>query len=207
LRLRWLALASLVVPVVVLAGDGPDVTMKGVLSGDGVRFGPATGSATTIAQTVQVKGDRVRIDFAANGREGAVFRQGEKAWLVSLEQRVAFALPASPAGRMWVVNPQEPCRAAGFPCAATGQQKKIAGVRAKELRFHDAGTHGPDGTDRGSLWIDADSGAVLSFDAQDVSHRQHDWLASSVSYSPLPDATFVIPQGVHAVPGRKPDKH
>ncbi len=192
------------VATVAVAADLPDVTVRGVASGDGVRLGYGDGGNAVLAETVQLKGDRTRVDVVSGPRRFYVLRKGDTAWLVSERDRFALPVTHTPAGRDWRLDKEAPCRDGGFHCERARDARRIAGRQVVGWRFRSAGTRGPDGTDSGTLWLDADTGLVLAYQAQDMNQRHHDWTATSVEFGPLADELFELPQGIQRVPARKP---
>lgn len=66
-------------------------------------------------------------------------------------------------------------------------------------RYSHAGQAGPDGTDSGVLWIDAEQGIVLGFDARDLGEHDHRMQAVDVSYDKLDDDTFALPKATQII--------
>lgn len=178
------------------------VTLTGVAVGDGYRFALAGRNTGAIAQTVREKGDRVRVDFEAGGQRGTVLRDAQGAWLISALYDVALPLPASTTARPMIYDADAPCRAMDARCERA-PDRIILGRPAVGWSFRHAGSRGPDGTDSGTLWLDRETGVLLAHRSEDMSRRHYEWRATSVDFTPLDDALFVLPAALRRLPTRQ----
>jgi hypothetical protein len=176
------------------AADLPDVKIDAVLEGSGIRtMAHRDGVA---AETIWIKGDRTRVDFdAGENRRGRILRGGGHAWLLmSTSDR---ALPADHVriGAITRLDVRKPCWDIGFACTPE-EDRRIAGRPAHGWRYRDAGRAGPDGTDSGVLWIDAEYGLLLAFNAKDTAEKTHRMDATAIRFADIPDDTFALPENV-----------
>lgn len=203
IALASMAAALLVAVPAHAAGAGvPDVKISAVLDGSGVREADAShGQAGAMVETIWLKGAHVRVDFDGGPyMRGRILRDGKQAWL--LQPDTGRALPADgvPLGSITRLDPQNPCWALGFACERV-DDRLIAGRRASGWRYSHADRAGPNGTDSGVFWIDAQYGVLLAFDARDVSRRNYRMETVAVDFAELPDATFEPPGGMR--PGQE----
>jgi len=193
LPLAWMIAGALALPV--HAADMPDVKVQAVLSG--VATGGTANPGGVAAETLWLKGDRVRVDFdAGQGRRGRILRDGRgHAWLfMSTSDR---ALPAQhvPIGAITRLDPAQPCWKLGFACDKVGQ-RVIAGRQAEGWRYRHAEQSGPGGTDSGTFWIDAQYGLLLAFQGKDVGEHARRMETTAVDFQAIPDDTFKAPEAV-----------
>lgn len=194
------AMAFAAISLMVLSARGadadvPDVKISAVLDGSGVREADAShGHAGAMVETIWIKGAHVRVDFDGGpGMRGRILRDAEHAWL--LQQDVEHALPADhvPLASITRLDPKNPCWTMGVSCVRA-DDRLIAGHRASGWRYSGAGQAGPNGTDSGVFWIDAQYGVLLAFDAMDISQRNYRMETASIDFGKLPDSTFAAPQ-------------
>ena len=139
------------------ADEAGSVTIEA--SGHGLGGVRASGSGGP-ALTLRLKGERMRVDL---GREGSVLidLHGGAAWLLAPDGTAA--IPVARTGfEALRVDPASPCRVMQARCERAPADI-VAGVAADGWHYRDASGRGPDGTSRGTLWIDPASGLVLAF--------------------------------------------
>lgn len=134
------------------------------------------------------------MDFASAGQAGYVLRDGKAAWLINDKAKVAWPLRYSPGTRQFRFAITSPCASLGLHCEADGT-RIVAGRAASGWRYRHAGTRGPDGSDNGTLWIDDQYGLLLGYHAEDMNSQSMDWTVTSVSFDPLPEKLFLLPDG------------
>lgn len=176
------------------ATDMPDVKIDAVLEGGGI--GMSARRAGVAGETIWIKGDKARVDFDAGaGRRGRILRGGGHAWL--LMSTSSRALPADHVrmGAITRLDVRKPCWNLGFPCTPV-ENRRIAGRLAHGWRYHHAGHAGPDGTDSGVLWIDAEYGLLLAFNAKDAAEQTHRMETTAIVFGPLPDDAFALPESI-----------
>ncbi|MHB1057445.1 MAG: hypothetical protein ACYC0F_06150 [Rhodanobacter sp.] len=183
LLLAWAAMAP--------AAELPDVKIEAVVQG-----GAGARDGGVAAETVWIKGERVRVDFdAGKGRRGRILRGGGHAWL--LMSTSSRALPADHVriGAITRLDPQRPCWDLGFACSPA-ENRRVAGRLANGWRYRHAGRDGPGGTDNGVFWIDAQYGLLLAFQAQDLGLKPHRMEATAVHFAKLSDDAFALPESI-----------
>lgn len=176
------------------AADMPDVTMQGVASGSSLKVGFEGHGARVLPETVYLHDDRMRLEFQSARQQGYLLRDGKAVWLIDDKDKRAWPLQYSNSARQFVFDPTRPCSTSAFSCERDGT-RTIAGRAATGWRFRHAGTHGPDGSDNGTLWIDDQYGLLLGYHAEDMNSQSMDWTATSVSFDPLPKELFQLPDG------------
>jgi outer membrane lipoprotein-sorting protein len=193
--------AALLVVLPAYGGDAsvPDVKISAVLDGSGVREADASpGQGGALVETIWLKGTRVRVDFDGGpNMHGRILRDDQHAWL--LQPGTDRALPADnvPLGAITRLDTRNPCFALGFACEHA-DDRLIAGRRASGWRYSDAGHAGPNSTDSGVFWIDAQYGVLLAFNATDVDRRTYHMETASVDFANVPDSTFEPPPTMQA---------
>ncbi len=178
-----------------LAAEPPDVKIDAVLEGSGI--GGAANPDGVAAQTIWIKGNKVRIDFdAGEGRRGRILRGGSgHAWLLMSTSHRALPADNVKLGAITRLDPQQPCQDLPFYCESV-ETRDIAGRQAQGWRYRHAGQAGPDGTDSGAFWIDAEYGLLLSFKAKDLGGRQHRMETTAIHFGDLPQETFDLPESL-----------
>ncbi|HEX7732935.1 MAG TPA: hypothetical protein VF415_09835 [Rhodanobacter sp.] len=194
----WLTAALLMVmPAFGTDMAPPDVKISAVLDGGGVRTADVTQQrGGAVVETIWLKGDHVRVDFDGGPRlRGRILRNGAHAWL--LQPGVDRVLPADHVtlGSLTRLDPQKPCWNLGFTCERV-DDRLIAGRRASGWHYSHAGHAGPNGTDSGVFWIDAQNGVLLAFDARDTGRRDYRMDTVTIDFTDLPNTTFEPPQGM-----------
>lgn len=178
------------------AADDGDVKVEAIVTGTGIRPPPSSIKREgNMVETIYIKGARTRVDFDAGPHlRGSVLRTGDQAWLlrppshrVLPAQGVRIASPVR-------MDTDRPCFDLGFSCQRV-DDRLVAGRRANGWRYRHAGRHGPQGTDSGTFWIDAETGIVLAFDGTDLARRDYRMEAVSMQVGELPDSLFRLPAG------------
>jgi len=193
LLVSWAVAGALALPV--HAAGTPDVKIQAVLGGVLTRH--ADNPDGVAAETIWLKGGRVRVDFdAGQGRRGRILRDGHgHAWLfMSTSDR---ALPAQHVriGSITRLDPAQPCWALGFACERV-DDRVIAGRLAQGWRYSHAEQSGPGGTDSGTFWIDAEYGLLLAFEGRDLGEHAQRMETTAVDFQALPAAAFEAPEGL-----------
>jgi hypothetical protein len=192
-RMRALALQAVLAPIlclaplVALAADPPPVRQNAVLTGDAIQG--------TMTETIYLNGDRVRVDFDGGPRlRGRLLKQGDRTWLLEPSAQRALPVAHIPLASVTRLDPGQPCWNLGIVCERA-EDRLIAGRRAEGWRYEHAGRAGPNGTDSGTFWIDAQYGVLLAFKAQDLARRDYRMETVSMSFAAFPDAVFKEPGG------------
>lgn len=172
----------------------PDVKICAVLDGSGVREADASpGQTGAVVETIWLKGAHVRVDFDGGpNMRGRILRDGQHAWL--LQPGVNRALPADnvPLSSITRLDTKNPCWALGFACERA-DDRLIAGRRANGWRYSNARHAGPNNTDSGVFWIDAQYGVLLAFNATDIDRRTYHMETASIDFANVPDSLFEVP--------------
>jgi hypothetical protein len=176
------------------ATSAPDVTVKAILSGDGIQaHGAGDAAAGVMAETIRLKGSNARIDYDGGPQlRGTIFRNGDRTWLLPSGSNRPLPVGHLPLAAVTRLDAVKPCWGLGFPCLQV-EDRLIAGRRATGWRYDHAGRAGPDGTDSGVFWIDQETGVVLAIKAKDTSERAYNMDTLSVDYAVVPDSTFTMP--------------
>lgn len=147
--------------------------------------------------TVYFREGALRIDFRDAG--GKSYRlllpaDGQPGWIVDA---TGAALPALKARWPLVFDPQAPCAGQGMfaNCQSQGPGL-VAGQNARHWRYRFTRNTGPGLTSRGDMWLDAETGLVLSYRGETGTGLPQEWQVQSVAYGPLPEGTFDLPKGV-----------
>jgi len=172
----------------------PDVKLSAVLAGSGVDAGNGSGaSGGVLAETVWLKGDLVRVDFDGGPRmRGRLLKRGDRSWLLEPDAQRALPVAHVPLASITRLDPAQPCLGLGLACEHV-DDRLIAGRRATGWRYDHAGRTGPNATDSGVFWIDAQYGVLLGFRARDLMHRDYRMETLSVQFPTLPDSVFGLP--------------
>lgn len=155
-----------------------------------------------IAVTLRTSGAGLRVDFHFDSGGSDVYllkRTGEpRAWWISMKGR--YMIPANDASGPYWYDVRHPCDAVQGRCSpAPGEF--IAGRLAKGLTYVDART-GPDGTTRGTLWIDSETGLLLAYRGT-VGNRQENrsFRAKQVMYEAIDATLFAMPNQLNSPKG------
>lgn len=189
------SVAALLMCHPLLAADTPDVAMDAVLVGSGL--GHQFDGKDVAAETIRIKGHRLRVDFdAGEGRRGRILRSDSgHAWLLMSTSNRALPADHLPIARMIRLDPQRPCWEPDLSCEKV-EDRPVAGRQAHGWRYRHAGQQGPGGTDSGVFWIDDQSGIVLSYQGKDLAGRLHRMEATSIRFETLPEEDFAFPESV-----------
>jgi len=200
-RLVVLGILAASAPIAAFAAELPDVRIDAVLEGGGIAR--ATNPGDVAAETIWIKGGRVRVDFdAGEGRRGRILRGGSgHAWLLMSTSHRGLPADNVRLGAITRLDPQQPCRDLPFDCERV-ETRAIAGRQAQGWRYRYAGQAGPDGTDSGTFWLDSEHGLLLSFMAQDLGGRQHRMETTAIRFGDLPQETFAMPESLRKETGR-----
>lgn len=149
--------------------------------------------------TVYFREGELRIDF--RDADGKSFRlllpaDGQPGWIVDAK---GAALPALKARWPLVFDPQAPCAGQGMfaNCQSQGPGL-VAGRNARHWRYRLTRNTGPGLTSRGDMWLDADTGLVLSYRGETGTGLSQEWRVQSVDYGALPEGTFDLPKSISA---------
>lgn len=147
--------------------------------------------------TVYFREDALRIDFSdAAGKSYRLLLPGagQPGWIVDAK---GTALPALKARWPLVFDPQAPCAGQGMfaNCQSQGPGL-IAGQNARHWRYRFTRNTGPGLTSRGDMWLDAETGLVLSYRGETGAGLPQEWQVQSVDYRTLPEGTFDLPKSI-----------
>ncbi len=147
--------------------------------------------------TVYFREGALRIDFRDAG--GKPYRlllpgDGQPGWIVDAH---GAALPATKARWPLVFDPQAPCSGQGMfaNCQSQGPGL-VAGQNARHWRYRFTRNTGPGLTSRGDMWLDAETGLVLSYRGETGAGLPQEWQVQSVDYRTLPEHTFDLPKSM-----------
>jgi hypothetical protein len=174
------------------AAEMPDVTLSGVASGTALKVGFEGNGKRVLPETVYLQGNRTRLEFGSGDNQGYILRDGSAAWLISDKTKQAWPLKYATSVRQYIFDAADPCKSLDMSCEREGK-KNIAGREASGWRFRHAGSHGPDGSDSGTMWIDDQYGLLLGYHAEDMQGRPLDWTVTAVSFEHLPPELFALP--------------
>jgi hypothetical protein len=190
----WLVPMLLAAPA--RAADLPNVKINAVLDGSGIRT--ATNPDGVTAETIWIKGSRVRVDFDAGpDRRGRILRGGDHAWLLMSSSDRALPADHVRIGAITRLDPDKPCWDLGFACERV-EDRHIAGRQASGWRYRHAGQAGPGGSDSGVFWIDTQYGLLLAYKAQDLAEKPQRMEATTVGFAKIDDDTFALPKSLRS---------
>ncbi len=72
----------------------------------------------------------------------------------------------------------------------------VAGQNSRHWRYRFSRNTGPGLTSRGDMWLDAETGLVLIYRGETGVGLPQEWRVQSVTYGPLPEDSFDLPQSV-----------
>lgn len=176
------------------APEPPQAIVHAIAEG----YGPvAARGGASLPLTLRLRGDAARIEFSdPKGRDAylLVSGPGREGWLVSVPGNVAMPLPR--AGTAFWFDPEAPCETLQATCSpAPGEV--IAGRAARGWRYRNAAGRGPDGTDSGTLWVDAATGLLLGYRGKLSGRDEARSLRTvSVSYASVPADIFERPRNL-----------
>lgn len=160
------------------------------------------GTSQAIRLTVRTSADAMRADFHFDDGGSDVYllkRNDEpRAWWISPQGR--YMIPVNDASGPYWYNPHRPCNSVQGRCTPA-QGEFIAGRLAKGLNY-DHARHGPDGTTRGTLWIDNETGLLLAYRGS-VGNRKdsRSFRATRVSYEPIDATAYAKPDAMNTPKG------
>ena len=171
------------------AGEGSAVVMTN-------QFAPVAGTPAreAIAVELSFRDQQFAIGFVgADQRAYRLVRAVEGAPLVLLDGR-GGAMPL-PRGRLVLFfDPAAPCAPMGMmsDCRSMGEGT-YAGRSAMQWRYRHANRKGPGGSEAGTMWLDAETGLVLGYDAVTAGGQRLLWQVRQLRYAPQPDERFALP--------------
>lgn len=160
------------------------------------------GTDKPIRLTLRTAAEGMRADFHFDTGSSDVYllkRNDEpRAWWISVQGR--YMIPANDASGPYWYDVQRPCDSVQGRCTPA-QGQFIAGRLAKGVNY-DHARHGPDGTTRGTLWIDSETGLLLAYRGTHGNRQDsRSFRASRVDYEPLDAAAFAKPTTLHVPKG------
>ena len=168
-----------------------DFMIEAVVTG----VNPATGrDGSTFSVKAYVGGERTRIDLGMPEADNAyiiVDNETGLGWVISKDRDAALPV-STDSYRELVVDPQAPCARMQARCEPLGY-RGVAGVRAQGTRYAGARGRGSGGSDRGDMWVDPDSGLVVSYDGRTRDRKTRRMRATQVRREALPGALFELP--------------
>ena len=179
-----------------LAGAGSAVAAEGAAVVMTNQLAPVAGTSAREAIPVEIsfRDQQFAIGFAgADRRAYRLVRAVEGAPLVLLDGR-GGAMPL-PRGRLELFfDPAAPCAAMGMmsDCRSIGEGT-YAGRSAVQWRYRHANRKGPGGSEAGTMWLDAETGLVLGYDATTAGGQRLHWQVRQLRYGPQPDESFALP--------------
>ncbi len=197
---RVLLLALLATGAVQAQPQGTQARIEATVEGYG-NLAPR-GTGKPIRLTVRTSAEAMRADFHFDGGGSDVYllkRNDEpRAWWISPQGR--YMIPVNDASGPYWYDPRRPCDSVQGRCTPA-QGEFIAGRLAKGLNY-DHARHGPDGTTRGTLWIDNETGLLLAYRGT-VGNRQdsRSFRAARVSYEPVDAAAYAKPDAMNTPKG------
>ncbi|MBB1060036.1 hypothetical protein [Marilutibacter spongiae] len=186
------------------AAPPPSVSISATLVGDS----PFGGLRQDAPQSVRLyaRGDASRVDFKGpKGERAMLLREGAPGpgWMISLDRGIAIPTTAPGPGPL-SVDPSKPCAGMGARCQKAGT-RYVAGRVVQGWRYRGADGRGPAGTSEGELWVEPEHGVVLGYSGRRTGwDRVHSMEAASVSFEPLPEVLFKLPETVETPDGDTP---
>ena len=186
--------AMLVWPM-AMASELPDVTLHAVASGATLRTGFAGHGTHVLPEVVYLKGELARVEFLDGADTEYVLRdsRARNSWLINEHRQVALPLGNGPTARQYVYALDKPCADFGGGTCSKGDGSTIAGRAVVAWRYRNAGHAGPDGSDSGTMYLDAVSGLLLGYESQDLSGRPMKWTVTTVTFGDLDPKLFQLP--------------
>ncbi|MFC0676568.1 hypothetical protein ACFFGH_01715 [Lysobacter korlensis] len=152
-----------------------------------------SGRARGELQTVNVyfRDAQLRIDFVgARGGTYSLVRPTVGGPFLLLDTR-GGAIPLPGHDFPLVFDPVRPSSGMGLMSDCRKLREGIyAGRNAVQWRYRGARRRGPGGSDAGSMWLDAQTGLVLAYDAEGTGRNRPSWDVLKVQYKAQPDAVF-----------------
>lgn len=180
------------------AADAQRASAEGVAQVSTNQLGPLTRArprGKLEPATVYFREGAARIDFRdADGKSYRLLLpgHGQPGWILDAK---GAALPAPKAAWPLVFDPQAPCAGQGMfaNCQSQGPGL-VAGQNARHWRYRFSRNIGPGLTSRGDMWLDAETGLVLAYSGETGAGLPQEWRVQSVTYGPLPEGTFDLPE-------------
>lgn len=141
---------------------------------------------------VYVSRDAQRIDFSLleGGHARILVREG-RGWLLDEESRSATPVPARGLDWMWV-DPAAPCATIRVRCTGMGA-RTIAGVPTQGWRYRHARGRGPEATEHGVMWVDPETGMLMSFRGRTNRQRSREFHVVRLTRGPADETLFDLP--------------
>lgn len=150
-------------------------------------------TAETLQATVRLHGDAIRIEFDDGPDAGSyLLNTGTfgRGWIVNPAGN--YRLPIADASGPYWLDPQQPCAHIGGRCSPA-HGEFIAGRLARGWRYERA-DRGPDGTTRGTLWVDTQTGLLLGYrGSAGNGGRERTLRVTAVGFEPQPRELFELP--------------
>ncbi len=148
-----------------------------------------------IPVTVHFRDDQFALTFTGvDAREYRLLQVVAGAPLVMLDNR-GGGLPL-PRGKLPLfVDPATPCGGMGMMSDCRKLAEGIhSGRNAVHWAYRRANRAGPAGSDSGQMWVDSESGLLLSYTGMTLGGQEVRWQVDRVSYELQPDALFELPE-------------
>lgn len=200
----WSLLVSLLLAAGAAQAQPQDIQARIEATIEGYGNLAPRGTDKPINITLHTSSDNLRVDFHFDGSGSDVYllkRGGEpRAWWIS--PRGNYMIPVTDASGPYWYDVRRPCDSVQGRCSAAPGEF-IAGRLAKALHYQDA-RNGPDGTTRGTLWIDTETGLLLAYRGT-VGNRQdtRSFRARQVRYEPIDATLFAMPTQLNTPKGMK----
>lgn len=193
LRLVW-ALSAL--PFASVAGSAEEPVFSATVHAVATNVGQVSnGVPEPVALRIDLRGDANRLNFTGPGGEDAYLlslAEGRQRWLVNAT--TGMALPLPPDRMRFRLDPANPCAGLQARCERSAGAV-IAGTVVQGWRYRDADGQGPDGTDRGMLWIDPSTGLLLGYRGELAGRSgAREMRAVSISLAPVEPSRFELPR-------------
>lgn len=144
--------------------------------------------------TVYFRDDAMRVQFKdAAGAQYALIleKDAPTGWIVG-QKGGAMPVP----GMRWPLrfDPEQPCTGLGmFADCQPGDTGVQVGRPARQWRYRLSNGSGPGMTRQGAMWLDNETGLVLSYRGRTGLEEQQQWEVQRVQYGPQSDALFQPP--------------
>lgn len=193
-------LALLLAAPALAQSQGVQARLEGTVEGYGSLAPRTTRKPIPVTLHTSAEGMRAEFHFSTGGSDAYLLKRAEepRAWWISPKGR--YMVPANDASGPYWYDLRQPCDTLQGRCFPA-QGEFIAGRLAKGVRYDNA-RNGPDGTTRGVLWIDSQTGLLLGYRGT-VGNRQDSrgFRARQVSYKPLDPALFQKPDNLNSPKG------
>lgn len=199
----WRVFAIAIACAWSVAGTAPAVAAEADAS---ITFEATTrglsGAGANARITVRARGDGLRVDLhgaPGRGDQGSLVVDPDSGGAFLLSPDGGTAIPLAKTGfEALRVDPDAPCARMQADCErAPGDI--VAGLPVEGWHYDDADGRGPDGTSRGTLWLDRASGMVLAFRGEVTGRAgRREMRATTVSRAALDMAVFLPPDATAA---------